>query len=424
MASNALRTANGTVETTRPATGEHQGRNDRAAIWVDRIGTTILARTLRKIDRGSLSLTMPDGSVERIEGREVGPSAVMELRRGRLIFRYLRNGAVGFAEGFIAGDFDSPDLADLLHVLASNHEAWRKTYYGPWPSRLVRWYQHWRNDNSTAQAERNIHSHYDLGNEFFSAWLDPSMTYSSALFEAGTADLEAAQEAKYEHLCRMIGLTQGQEVLEIGSGWGGFALHAARHHGAKVTSLTISRAQHELACRRVHEAGLGERIDIRYQDYRDLDGQFDAIASIEMFEAVGERYWPAYFDKLSLCLRPGGRAGLQIITIADAYFDRYRRTADFIQRYIFPGGCLPSISALRREFEKAGLSEKGLYAFGLDYARTLRMWNERFQSVWDDLGPLGFDERFKRIWRYYLAYCEAGFRTGSTDVVQVALARS
>ena len=400
-------------------------RRDRPSTGrMEALRLSFIRRLLARIDRGHLSLIMPGGTEIEIEGRSAGPSASIRLHSGRLLDRYLANGAVGFAEGYIDGDFDSPDLADLLELLDRNAVAWEKSYHGPWPARFLRFCQHWRNANTKTQAERNIHAHYDLGNDFFAAWLDPSMTYSSALFENGAVGLEAAQHAKYEHLCGMIGLDDGHRVLEIGCGWGGFAEHAARSRDCHITCLTISKAQFEYARQRIEKAGLSDRVEIRYQDYRDVEGDFDRIASIEMFEAVGERYWPDYFGKIASLLKPGGRAGLQIITIADQHFETYRKTADFIQRYIFPGGCLPSPAALRREFAKAGLGELSWHEFGRDYARTLAIWNRRFQNVWDELRPLGFDERFRRIWRYYLAYCEAGFRTGSTDVIQVSLQRA
>ena len=390
----------------------------------DGLQAGIVQRTLAKIQKGSLHLRMPDGVEHELSGTSDGPVASMQLNRGRLLTRYLNNGAVGFAEGFIEGDFDSPDLATLLELLDRNYDAFSKSYYGPAYARLLRKYQHWRNDNSKTGSRNNIHAHYDLGNEFFGAWLDPTMTYSSALFESPNTSLEDGQHAKYENLCQIMGLRPGHELLEIGTGWGGFAIHAARHHGAKITTITISKEQFNLAQKRVQQAGLGERIDVRFQDYRDVEGRFDRIASIEMFEAVGERYWPVFFEKLSSCLRDGGRAGLQIITIADPYFDAYRQSADFIQRYVFPGGCLPSPSALRLELNKVGLQERAWQTFGADYARTLQIWSQRFLAAWDTLEPLGFDERFKRIWRYYLAYCEAGFRTGSTDVVQIGLSKA
>jgi len=275
--------------------------------------------------------------------------------------------------------------------------------------------------NTRGGSRRNIYAHYDLGNEFFAAWLDPTMTYSSALFANGAEDLETAQRAKYRNLAQQIAVGPGQRLLEIGSGWGGFAITAAKEFGAKVTSITVSRAQAEHARARVFREGLAEHVEILLQDYRDVKGRFDRIASIEMFEAVGERFWPAYFGAVRERLLPGGLAGLQLITIADCYFEAYRRNVDFIQAYIFPGGMLPSPSALDRQAANAGLVRTSELGFGESYARTLAIWNERFQQAWPTVRELGFDERFRRIWTYYLAYCEAGFRTRSIDVVQTVL---
>jgi cyclopropane-fatty-acyl-phospholipid synthase len=395
---------------------------------VDRMRSDTILRLFRRLRHGTLELTLPDGTVETIRGDDQGPRAALHVRDGRVVDRYLKHGSVGFAESYIAGEWETPNLADLLELLDRNYDAWGDGYFGPVLARMVARVQHWFRQNSKTGARRNIHAHYDLGNEFFAAWLDPTMTYSAALFgseqgEAG-ADLEAAQRAKYRNLCRMIDLKPGHELLEIGSGWGGFALTAATEFDARVTSITISQAQFDLATARVREAGLEDRVAIRLVDYRDVEGQYDRVASIEMFEAVGERYWPTYFGKVRSVLKPGGLAGLQIITIQDAYFDTYRRGADFIQQYIFPGGMLPSSSALLEQTRRVGLEITDKVAFGGDYARTLGIWGERFDAAWDRLKSLGYDERFRRLWRYYLGYCEAGFRTGSTDVLQLALRRS
>ncbi|HEX2561262.1 cyclopropane-fatty-acyl-phospholipid synthase family protein, partial [Phenylobacterium sp.] len=270
----------------------------------------------------------------------------------------------------------------------------------------------------------NIHAHYDLGNAFYSRWLDETMTYSSARYAAPGQPLSEAQRNKYRTLAQSIGLQSGQHVLEIGCGWGGFAEFAAGEVGAKVTGITISREQYDFARERLFRQGLNEKAEIRFVDYRDVDGQFDRVASIEMFEAVGEKYWPAYFGKIAQVLSPGGRAGLQIITIKDELFEGYRRRMDFIQKYIFPGGMLPSEARLARETRAAGLTWEGLSRFGLDYADTLADWRRRFDGAWDEIRPLGFDERFRRLWRFYLSYCEAGFRTGQTNVVQLSLAKA
>jgi cyclopropane-fatty-acyl-phospholipid synthase len=387
-------------------------------------GLRLMLRLVARLRRGALELQLPDGSVRRFEGAEAGPRAVLRLNNDRLPRRYLSGGSVGFAESYIDGDWDSPDLPTLLELLDRNQDAWGSGYYG---AGLVRWLgrlRHLLRPNSRRGSRKNIHAHYDLGNDFFGAWLDPTMTYSSARFTAETQDLSAAQLEKYRTLARLIGLSPGHSLLEIGCGWGSFALVAAKEFGAKVTSLTISRAQHAHASARVQAEGLADRIEIRLQDYRDASGLYDRLASIEMFEAVGERWWPVFFGKVRDRLVSGGVAGLQIITIADRHFAEYRRGADFIQRYVFPGGMLPSPTALREQVARAGLEERARLAFGDSYARTLGLWANRFDAAWGRITHLGFDTRFRRLWHYYLAYCEAGFRTGSTDVVQLAIARS
>jgi cyclopropane-fatty-acyl-phospholipid synthase len=277
---------------------------------------------------------------------------------------------------------------------------------------------HWTRRNTRKGSRKNIHAHYDLGNEFYRLWLDPSMTYSSALFEGeGGEPLEAAQTAKYERILEQIGAKQGDSILEIGCGWGGFAETAARR-GMRVTGVTISREQLDYARARLDRAGLGDRVDLRFCDYRDMEGRYDHIVSIEMIEAVGERYWPEYFAALKRHLVPGGSALVQAIVIADDFFERYRRHPDFIQTYVFPGGMLLSPASLREQCRLAGLKVAELYSFGLDYARTLETWLGRFDRVADQVAKLGFDERFRRMWRYYLAYCAAGFSTRRTDVLQ------
>lgn len=378
----------------------------------------IAGRVLKKLQHGHLQVSMPQGREITVGDRTSTLQADMTINDWRVVSRYLNHGAVGFAEAYIEGEIETSNLASLLTLLDSNHDA-IGGYYGSFLSQWQRAQRHRRNRNSVGGSQRNIHAHYDLGNEFFAKWLDPSMTYSAAMFECDSQDLEAAQAAKYDHLCRQLGVVQGQHLLEIGCGWGGFAEHTAKTYDAKVDSITISKAQHDYASRRIFEAGLNEKVAVRLQDYRDVDGRYDAIASIEMFEAVGEAYWPTYFGKLRDNLTPSGQAGLQVITIADKYFDSYRKSSDFIQQYVFPGGMLPSPTALKRHAREAGLKPVGWVDFGKDYAKTLAIWSERFHKTFDAARDHGFDDRFRRIWHYYLAYCEAGFRTGSTDVVQV-----
>ena len=380
-------------------------------------------RMLLGIQIGSLTVRLPGQPPLRFEGKEPGGHGEVELKHYRAVRRLLAGGGIGFGEAYIAGDVDSPDMARFLEVFARNRtmmmQALRMGLFD-WVNRLY----HKLHRNSRKGSERNIHAHYDLGNEFYSLWLDPTMTYSSGIFNPGMNDLASAQREKYRSLAAGMELDASHHVLEIGCGWGGFAEFAASEIGCKVTGITISKEQLAFARERVQRAGLSDRVEIRYQDYRDVSETYDRVASIEMFEAVGEEYWPTYFDKVRNVLKPGGKAALQIITIADEAYEEYRSTADFIQRYIFPGGMLPSPTALSDQISKAGLVLTGNREFGLDYARTLRMWQERFADAWPKIEPLGFDERFKRLWQFYLAYCEAGFSSANTDVTQVTLARA
>ena len=374
---------------------------------------------------GRLTIRTPGGARHVLTGSEPGPSAVLDIRNWGFARRVIAGGDIGFAEGYMAGEWESPHLSALLEVLARNHDGIRRLFDGNPVVRALNWLSHRMNRNSRSGSRKNIHAHYDLGNGFYARWLDPSMTYSSARFESPTQALEAAQRGKYASLARIMDLRPDHSVLEIGCGWGGFAEFAAREVGAKVTGITISQQQFDFARRRMFNAGLADTVDIQLIDYRDVQGRFDRVASIEMFEAVGQEYWPAYFGKIAEVLEPGGRAGLQIITIQDELFGGYRKRTDFIQKYIFPGGMLPSEEALQPVVKDAGLAWRSVERFGLDYAETLRQWDERFQAAWAEIGRMaGFDERFRRLWRFYLAYCEAGFRSERTDVIQLSLAKA
>ena len=371
---------------------------------------------------GRLTVTLPDGSAHHLEGREPGRAAVLAINDWRSVRRAIVGGDIGFAEGYMAGEWDSPHLAVLLEAFADNYDRLSRLVDGNPVLNGLNRVAHGLNRNSRRGSRRNIHAHYDLGNAFYAAWLDRSMTYSAARFSGPDQTLEQGQAAKYASLASMMDLRRDQTVLEIGCGWGGFAEFAAREIGARVTGITISREQHDWARRRIHEAGLSERVDIQLVDYRDVQGRFDRVASIEMFEAVGERYWPDYFATLRRVLAPGGRAGLQIITIRDDLFEGYRRRPDFIQKYVFPGGMLPSEPRLRPVIAGAGLRWSTTERFGGDYATTLDLWGRRFEAAWDGIAAAGrFDARFRRLWRFYLAYCEAGFRSGRTDVIQIGL---
>jgi cyclopropane-fatty-acyl-phospholipid synthase len=373
---------------------------------------------------GALVFVLPSGREIRIEGDEPGPEGRLVVRDFHFVSRVLASADIGFGEGFMAGEWDTPDLSALLEAFTLNFDRLEKLVRGNPLARAVNRVAHALNRNSRRGARRNIHAHYDLGNAFYSRWLDPSMTYSSARFERPGQPLGEAQHHKYATLARDIGLAPGRHVLEIGCGWGGFAEFAAREVGARVTGITISRAQHDFARKRLFDQGLADLADIRLMDYRDVEGKFDHVASIEMFEAVGEAYWPAYFAKIADVLSPGGRAGLQIITIRDELFRAYRARSDFMRKYIFPGGMLPSERRLREETERAGLEWKAIARFGQNYADTLAAWAASFESAWDEIRGLGFDERFRRLWRFYLSYCEAGFRTERTNVVQLSLTRT
>ncbi|MGJ8570893.1 MAG: class I SAM-dependent methyltransferase [Hoeflea sp.] len=377
-------------------------------------------RGLLHMGHGRLSIRMPDGRTVLVEGRAEGPEATLILHNWNLTHRALTGGTIGVAESYMDGDWESPDVTAFLELFLVNVEVGDTLAGGARGiARVVELVRHWLRSNSRSQARKNISAHYDLGNEFYSKWLDETMTYSSALYSDGANDLASAQAAKYRALAQAAGLKAGDRVLEIGCGWGGFAEYAASEIGCHVTGLTISREQLAFARQRIETAGLSDKVDLRFQDYRDETGQYDGIVSIEMFEAVGEKYWPTYFSKVRQCLKPGGRAGLQIITIKPEAYETYRANPDFIQRYVFPGGMLPTENHLTSLGEAAGLNMVGHRAFGPDYGRTLAEWRERFWNVWDEVQPMGFDLRFKRLWEFYMYYCEAGFRSGHINVRQV-----
>jgi len=377
--------------------------------------TRLVFELLENLHGGLLEVRLSDGS-SRLFG-EGEPGVTLIVHDEAVFSRILARGDIGFAEAYFDGQWDSSDVTGLLRLFAANRDSLRRAVYGNWQQLLVARLRHWLNRNSKTGSKRNIMAHYDLGNAFYAQWLDPTMSYSSAIYRAlGGDDLPAAQHAKYRRILRRLQASPGQSVLEIGCGWGGFA-ELAVADGLQVTGLTLSPAQLEWAQRRVPQA------DLRLQDYRDLDERFDHVVSIEMFEAVGERWWPTYFRKVGQALKPGGRAVIQSITIRDDLFDDYRKGTDFIQQYIFPGGMLPSRAAFRAAAARHGLVVRNEYAFGEDYARTLAEWRHAFERNWPQIAALGFDETFRRLWRLYLCYCEAGFRAGNIDVVQFELAQ-
>ena len=373
---------------------------------------------------GRLTLTLPDRKQLKLAGQQPGPTASMTVRDYHFVDRVFSRGLLGFGEGFMAGEWDTPDLSALLLTFSRNLDRFSGTIGGSAFSRWVLNFWHALHANTKAGSRRNIEAHYDLGNDFYALWLDETMSYSSARFDTGANDMVTAQHEKYAALARQMDLRPEHHVLEIGCGWGGFAEYAAKEIGCRVTGITISPSQLAFAKARMERAGLTDKVDLQLIDYRDVKGQFDRIASIEMFEAVGEAYWRAYFSQVHDLLKPGGKAGLQIISIREDLFLGYRHQADFIQRYIFPGGMLPSPSRLEKETAKAGLSLLGVDYFSEDYGRTLREWRDRFEAVTPQVLALGFDQTFLRMWRYYLAYCEAGFRTRRTEVGQWTLQRA
>lgn len=368
---------------------------------------------LDKLRGGRLEVCLPGGARSLFGDGEGGVS--LQVHDEALFSQVLARGDIGLAEAYLDGLWDTPDLTGLLALLARNRDALARAVYGSWRQLLSARIRHWFNRNSRAGSKRNIMAHYDLGNDFYRLWLDPGMSYSSALYRAeDDGSLFAAQNAKYRRILDRLQAAPGERVLEIGCGWGGFA-EMAHHHGLNVTGLTLSPSQLEWARRRVPQA------DLRLQDYRDTREQFDHLVSIEMFEAVGERWWPAYFATVARALKPGGKAVIQGIVIRDDLFAAYRRGTDFIQQYIFPGGMLPSRSAFRQAAARQGLRVSDEFAFGPDYARTLAAWRAAFEAHWPQIAALGFDDTFRRLWRLYLCYCEAGFLAGNIDVVQFEL---
>lgn len=372
---------------------------------------------------GRLDMVLDDGRRFRVQAAAPGPYAILEVHNNDLFARLIREGDLGFSDAYLEGWWSTPDLQAFMDLVHFDNDAVYDGFYGMALLRLFERARHLLRGNSRKQAKRNISYHYDLGNDFYGLWLDETMTYSSALFRSGQESLEKAQFQKYASMVDQLGAQPGDHVLEIGCGWGGFAEYAAKERGLRVTGLTISQAQYDFATDRIKRAGLSEKVDIKLQDYRDETGLYDGIASIEMFEAVGEKYWPVYFKTLRERLKPGGNATLQIITLQEKRFKTYRKGVDFIQKHIFPGGMVPSPSVLRNEVMKAGLDIKSSIEFGKSYSDTLRRWHLAFNERWDEVAKLGFDERFRRMWNYYLTSCAGAFQSGNCDVTQITVTR-
>ena len=400
----------------KEATSENLALNSKVPAQVQ-----LLLRMLSRLEHGSLKLECPDGKLLKFGNED--PAVSLSLNSWEPFLAAIRSGDIGFAESYLQGEWQTDNLAKLIELFIHNRNALESAIYGSWWGSLLYRIKHLFNRNSRAGSRRNIHAHYDIGNSFYTLWLDPSMTYSSALFAQPEFTLQQAQYAKYERIFSEINGGADSRILEIGCGWGGFAELAAKK-GAHITGLTLSTEQLDFAQKRLNDAGVSERTELRLQDYRDTGGEYDGIASIEMFEAVGEEYWDSYFACIAKNLKTGSRACIQTITIADDLFERYRKGTDFIQQYIFPGGMLPSPSIFRAYAQRHGLSVVNELAFGLDYARTLRLWDHAFEEALPAVQAQGFDERFIRTWKFYLAYCEAGFRAGSIDLFQFTLQKN
>ena len=411
--------------------GQHLVHADKrfatASGLLARLAAPAAAHVLDHIDRGleqgGIVVTMPGGQARRIGFRSSGPEAAVHLKSWMALVRLALSGSVGWYTAWADGLWSSPDPVPVFELFSLNARPLGDVGRAKGPFRLINTLAHRLRDNRPRKARDNIAAHYDLGNDFYSAWLDPTMTYSSARFGTSDQSLEEAQRNKTDRLLDRLNLKPGDRLLEIGCGWGSLAI-AAASRGATVVGLTLSKEQKAWAERAVAEAGLSDRVEIRLQDYRDTDQSFDAVASVEMVEAVGERWWGAYLDCIARNLKPGRRAALQFISIDRALFDSYRRNADFIQTYIFPGGMLvdePSFAQLARD---RGLSWDDRDAFGADYARTLKLWRERYDAALERGNLPGFDSAFHDLWRYYLMYCEGGFRGGAIDVAQVTMVRA
>jgi cyclopropane-fatty-acyl-phospholipid synthase len=379
---------------------------------------------LQRLQHGTLHVQWPDGSVQQFgQASATGLNATLHLHNWTPLTQALKSGDIGFAESFIAGDWTTANLAELLQLLVANRREMDAMIYGHWLGRLYYRVRHLLHRNTRSNSKKNIHAHYDLGNAFYALWLDPTMNYSSAWFgDNRTQDMADAQSAKVRRALRMVDAKPGDRILEIGCGWGALAEMGGTEFGAHMSGVTLSHEQLAFANQRMQKLGLAHTSHLRLQDYRDIDdGPYDAICSIEMLEAVGQEYWATYFDSVARLLKPGGKACVQTIVIDDALFDRYVKSTDFIQQYIFPGGCLPCPREFRKHAERAGLKVVDEFAFGLDYAETLRRWRHQFLADKAQVLQLGFDERFMRIWEFYLAYCEAAFEQHNTDVVQYTL---
>ena len=383
----------------------------------------IAQKFFSKLYNGELSVTFPSGQIMQFYGTELGQKADLKINNYKFITKILKRKSLGFAESYIDGDFSSSNLTNLLMLSFKNENYFLKNLKTNIFFNVYSKFKHFLNENTKVQSKKNIEHHYDLGNSFYDKWLDKSMTYSSAFFEKEDQNLFDAQLNKYHKISKALNLNENSKVLEIGCGWGGFSTYVAKNFKSKIDAITISKAQFEYASKVIQKEGLGEKVSIKFKDYREIDNKYSNIASIEMFEAVGKKYWEKYFDIVKSSLANSGKAALQIITIDESRSFKYQNQPDFIQQYIFPGGMLPTKQELKIINHTVGLDLREIKSFGLSYAKTLKLWNNQFQHSWQELVKLGFNNRFKRMWEFYLSYCETGFLSESTDVSHFLIGR-
>ena len=381
----------------------------------------LILNGIKKFPYGSIILEWPNGNINKIEASQDGPNAKLIIHDNQVAKEIIKGGSVKFAELYISKKVSTDNLTNLIHYFAVNNDQAENTLKISFIKNLFNKFIHFQNKNTRNQAKKNISLHYDLGNKFYEYWLDKSMTYSSAIFHDKSIGIEDAQNNKYKRLAELSSINNGDEVLEIGCGWGGFAEFLGKNYDCKVTAITISEEQFKFATRRIAEAKLAEKVKIVFCDYRNISGKFDKIISIEMFEAVGSEYWSAFFKKVESVLKPKGSISLQLITIDDKIYDVYKINPDFIQKYIFPGGMLPSMKVLKNILGNTSLNIKSIDSYANDYAKTLNIWNKQFNQNWSKIEKLGFDERFKLLWNYYLSYCEGGFLSKNIDLKQINL---
>ena len=376
---------------------------------------------VRNFSYGSINIEWPNGKIEKIYASKTGPNANLKIADEKVIKEIINGGSVKFAELYMAKRLTSSNLTTLMHYFALNNDEAEDTFKISILKYFFNKLSHFKNKNSESQAKKNISYHYDLGNKFYSYWLDKSMTYSSAIFSKPNDNLEIAQTNKYKRLAKLVSVKDGDNILEIGCGWGGFSEFLGKEYDCNVTAITISKEQYNFAKKRIKKANLENRIDVRYCDYRKIDGKFDKVLSIEMFEAVGKEYWNNFFSKIRDVLNPDGTVGLQLITIDNKIYEVYKKNPDFIQKYIFPGGMLPSFEILTNVANKNYFNIDSVNSFSNDYAKTLNIWNKNFNKNWKKIEELGFDETFRLMWNYYLSYCEGGFLSKNIDLKQIKL---